>query len=207
MISLELITSIDKLKSISDKDYFSNFAYIMQAALIKDDGLYTDLIDKMYEICEKDDEILSDIVERACKARDLILKISKPSQDKPSPLSLGTFIGNILADFLPDKLTDGEYLSLGIVAESFISYSKNWLNKDEYYEIRDMFVPFYLPISVSMLNIDEIMSYVEDNCPKNSNGLYTLTLLKKIGKTLTDSTISLEDIRKAFEEINFDEAW
>ena len=43
-------------------------------------------------------------------------------------------------------------MALGTVAAAYISWKKEMLSMEEFYEIRDMFVPFYLPISVE--NID-----------------------------------------------------
>lgn len=207
MISSVLITDLDKVINLNDKDFFSNFAFIMHVAMIKDLCLYTDLIDQMYEICERDKEVLEDILERCEKARKLILTKDELDAKSISPLSFGYTVGEALSNVLGDKYLPGEYLSLGCVAEGYIAYKKNWLTKEEYYELRDMFVPFYLPISVEMLDIDNVMKEIEDSLIKNDNNLYSMALLKKIGKSVIDNNVSLDDIREAVTELNFDEAW
>lgn len=207
MIETAYKSTYNEMNALNDKEYFSNFAYIMHAALIKNESLYTSLIDNMYEICERDLETVSDALEKASNAYDLVAKTSKVSEDKPSPLGFGYFIGNVLSECVKEPFLSGELLALGCVAEGFISYHKNWLTKEEFYEIRDMFVPFYLPISVDMLDINAVIAKIKDTYKTNENGLYTLPLLKKIGKTVIDNTVSIDDIQKALEEINFDEAW
>ena len=75
---------------------------------------------------------------------------------------------------------------------------------DEYYEIRDMFVPFSLPISSTDLNIDEIIALTKSD--KKSDGTSTrFILLKKVGKAVIDLSVTDEEIRNALEEIHFDE--
>lgn len=202
-----MVLDYDRLINFSDKEFFSNFAFIMQSALVRDVSLYTDLIDEMYEICERDSHVLKEIIERASKVRELVIISLKDKKDTPSPLSFGYTVSEALKAVLKDRFSTGEYISLGCVAESYLSYKKNWLNKDEYYEIRDMFVPFYLPISVEMLDIEAVLNEITKNILTNPDGLYTMVLLKKIGKTVVDKTISLDDFKDALNELNFDEAW
>ena len=207
MITSLVNLDFDSVMSLSDAEFFSNFAFYMQTALVKDISLYTDLIDEMYEICEREKSVLEDIILRVEKDRKLILDQNALKESSVSPLSFGFTIAEALSEVIPGKFNNGEYLSLGCVAESYISYKKNWLNKDEYYEIRDMFVPFYLPISVDMLDIENVLTYIKENVLTNEENHYTLALLKKIGRTVVDRTITLDDIKDALEEINFDEAW
>ena len=207
MIDKVVNTNIDEVIKLDDKDFFCNIAFSMQIALVKDLSLYTDLIDKMYEICERDKDVLLNILERTDKAKMLILNKQELNDGKPSALSFGYKIGEALSECLKDKYEAGEYLSLGCVAEGYIAYKKNWLTKEEYYELRDMFVPFYLPISIEMLDVDKVLEAICGNLSVNVDGLYTFALIKKIGKSVIDNTISIDDIKEAINELNFDEAW
>ena len=49
---------------------------------------------------------------------------------------------------------------------------------EEYYEIRDMFVPFYLPISVDKLDVQEILRLTKSD-KKMESGQIKFVLLKK----------------------------
>ena len=75
---------------------------------------------------------------------------------------------------------------------------------DEYYEIRDMFVPFYLPISVDGINPEEILKLTKSD-KKMEAGTIKFVLLKKIGKAVIDKTVTDEEILAAINEINFSE--
>ena len=207
MINNVINTDLDSVISLSDKDFFSNIAFIMQIALVKDLSLYTYIIDKMYEVCERDKEVLEEILSACEKDKKLILSKEDLEANKVSALSFGYTIGEALSESLGDKFYEGEYLSLGCVAEGFIAYKKNWLTKEEYYELRDMFVPFYLPISVEMLDIDKVLDTIKSSLDMNEDGKYTLALIKKIGKSVIDKTVTIDEIRDAINELNFDEAW
>lgn len=202
MLDALLETDIDKVLSLSEKDYYSNLSFVMQLGLVKDVSLYTDMIDNLYELAERDRATLEDMLERAAKARTIVINNLK--QNSISPLSFGYIVGEALSTVI-DGMTPGEYLSLGCVTEGFISYQKNWLTKEEYYELRDMFVPFNMPISVELLDIDRTVEELKHALKANAEGTYSMCLLKKIGKTVIDNTITLEDFKEALEEINFDE--
>ena len=77
-------------------------------------------------------------------------------------------------------------------------------NLEEFYEIRDMFVPFYLPISVDDINPQEILKLTKSD-KKMEAGTIKFILLKKIGKAVIDRTVTDEEILAAIEEINFSE--
>ncbi|MCQ2080156.1 MAG: hypothetical protein MJZ11_00770 [Lachnospiraceae bacterium] len=191
---------------MANRQYFSSLAYYFQRALSQDVTMYVDMIDQLYEICDEDKVVLEDLDSRSNKNLEII-KTKYDIDNEPNPTWLGMSISNVLYSVYKEKYTDGEALALGLVGTAFISYKKNWLNKDEYYEIRDMFVPFNLPISIEMVDVDKLLEEFKNNNSKNESGLYTMVLLKKVGKCVIDKTVSIDDIKDAIDELNFDEAW
>ena len=75
---------------------------------------------------------------------------------------------------------------------------------EEYYEIRDMFVPFNLPISIDDIEPEEILALTKSD-KKMAAGQIRFVLLKKVGKAVIDTTVSDEDILNAIREIYFDD--
>lgn len=75
---------------------------------------------------------------------------------------------------------------------------------EEYYEIRDMFVPFNLPISVEELEPERILDLTRSD-KKMDNGQIRFILLNKIGKAVIDMSVTDEQILAAIDEINFTE--
>ncbi len=75
---------------------------------------------------------------------------------------------------------------------------------EEYYEIRDMFVPFYLPISVEGIDPEEVLRLTKSD-KKMEAGKLKFVLLKKIGKAVIDRSVTEEEILAAIKEIYFSE--
>ena len=73
---------------------------------------------------------------------------------------------------------------------------------DEYYEIRDMFVPFHLPISIDSIDPEEILELTKSD-KKMDAGQIKFVLLKKVGKAVIDKTVTEEDILNGIREIYF----
>ena len=95
-------------------------------------------------------------------------------------------------------------MALGCVAAAFISWKKELLSMEEYYEIRDMFVPFNLPISADKLDPGQILELIRSD-KKVENGRVKFILLQKIGKAVIDTSVTDEEILAAIDEINFTE--
>ena len=196
--------NMETLQSLSDRQFYSGFAEVMKSALIKDGNFYEWLIDQMYEICERDVETLSEMVERSCIIKKLVVEKDPLEKGDRALLNFGHTIGHAIEKYMNFTMTHGECVALGCVAAAFISWKKNWLSMEEYYEIRDMFVPFYLPISIDNLDIEKVLQLTKSD-KKAENGYIKFILLKKVGKALIDKTVTDDEIREALQELNFNE--
>lgn len=196
--------NLSVLKSLDSRQYFAGFAEIMKHGIIKDAIYYEWLIENMYEICERDLDVLEEMVMRSCGVKKLVVEKDPTEQGDRALLNLGHTIGHAIEKAKNFELYHGECVALGIVAAAYISWKKELLSMDEYYEIRDMFVPFYLPISVDGLDPNEILKLTKSD-KKMEAGKIKFVLLKKIGKAVIDTSVTDEEILAAINEINFSE--
>ena len=196
--------NISVLATLEDRQFFSGFAEIMKHGIIKDSIYYEWLIENMYEICERDPDTLLEMVQRSCNVKKLVVEKDPTEQGDRALLNLGHTIGHAIEKAKNFTLYHGECVALGTVAAAYISWKKELLTMEEYYEIRDMFVPFYLPISVDGIDAQEILKLTKSD-KKMESGKIKFILLKKIGKAVIDTTVTDEEILAAIEEINFSE--
>lgn len=196
--------NLSVLKSLDDRQFFSGFAEIMKHGLIKDGMFYEWLIEKMYEICERDLDVLEEMVMRSCMVKKLVVEKDPTEQGERALLNLGHTIGHAIEKAKNFELYHGECVALGTVAAAYISWKRELLSMEEYYEIRDMFVPFYLPISVDGIDPQEILKLTKSD-KKMDAGKIKFVLLRKIGKAVIDCTVTEEEILAAINEIYFSE--
>lgn len=197
--------NIQTLSTLEDRQFFSGFAEVMKYGLIKDHIFYEWLIENMYEICEKNPNVLMEMIMRSCAVKKMVVEKDPTEQGERALLNLGHTIGHAIEKAKNFELYHGECVALGTVAAAYISWKKELLSSDEYYEIRDMFVPFYLPISVENIDAEEILKLTKSD-KKMESGKIKFILLKKIGKAIIDNTVTDEEILDAINEISFDES-
>lgn len=196
--------NLSVLKTLEERQFYSGFAEVMKSALIKDAPFYEWLIENMYEICERDLNTLEEMVIRTCSIKKMVVEKDPTEQGDRALLNLGHTIGHAIEKYKNFELYHGECVALGTVAAAYISWKKEMLSMEEFYEIRDMFVPFYLPISVDDIDPKEILKLTKSD-KKMEAGTIKFILLKKIGKAVIDRTVTDEEILAAIEEINFSE--
>ena len=192
------------LATLEDRQFFSGFAEVMKHGLIKDASFYEWLIENMYEICERDMKVLQEMLMRSCTVKKLVVEKDPEEQGERALLNFGHTIGHAIEKAKHFKLFHGECVALGAVAAAYISWKRELLSIEEYYEIRYMFVPFNLPISVEGIDPEEVLRLTKSD-KKMESGKIKFVLLKKIGKAVLDHTVTDEELLAAINEIYFSE--
>ena len=196
--------NISTLKELDERQYYAGFAEVMKSALIKDALFYEWLLDHMYEIHDRELEVLEEMVERSCTVKKLVVEKDPTEKGDRALLNFGHTIGHAIEKNQNFEMLHGECVALGMVAAAYLSWKHNWLSMEEYYEVRDMLVPFNLPISIDNLDTKAILELTKSD-KKMEAGQIKFVLLKKVGKAVIDKTVTDEEILNALEEINFSE--
>ena len=192
--------NIATLKTLDDRQFYNGFAEVMKHGLIKDGAFYEWLLDKMYEICDRDTDTLLNMVQKSCMVKKLVVEKDPTEKGDRALLNFGHTIGHAIEKAKNFTLSHGECVALGSVAAAFISWKHEWLSMEEYYEIRDMFVPFNLPISVEGIDPEEILALTKSD-KKVEGSKIKFILLNKVGKAVIDLNVTDDDILNAVKEI------
>lgn len=196
--------NVGALKELDDRQFYAGFAEVMKHGLIKDAIFYEWLLDHMYEIHDRDLSVLLEMVMRSCSVKKLVVEKDPTEKGDRALLNFGHTIGHAIEKAMHFKLMHGECISLGMVAAAFISWKRENLSMEEYYEVRDMFVPFNLPISIENIAPEEILTLTKSD-KKMDAGQIQFVLLKKVGKAVIDRSVTDEEILAAVQEILFSE--
>lgn len=197
--------NMSTLLSLSDRQFSSGMAEILKHGLIKDARYYEWLIENFPEILNRETDILEEMIRRSCEIKRAVVEKDPTEQGERALLNFGHTIGHAIEKYMDFKLLHGECVALGCVAAAYISYKHNLLSEDEYFEIRDMFVPFSLPISLdSTVDAQKICELTLSDKKVDGNKIKFI-LLKKIGKAVIDTTVTQEEILSAVNEIIYKE--
>lgn len=192
--------NIGTLSTLDERQFFNGFAEAMKHGLIKDALYYEWMISNMYEICERDLDTLEELVYKSCQIKKAVVEKDPTEQGERALLNFGHTIGHAIEKHMNFSLLHGECVALGCVVAAYISWKKQLLSMDEYYEVRDMFVPFNLPISIENINAEDIITITKSD-KKMEFGQLKFILLKKIGKAVIDKTVTEEELTAGIEEI------
>lgn len=196
--------NISALNTLDDRQFYAGMAEVMKYGLIKNASFYEWILENMYEIHDRNLDVLEDMVVKSCTYKKLVVEKDPTEKGERAILNFGHTIGHAVEKAKNFELLHGECVALGCVAAAFISWKRELLSKEEYYEIRDMFVPFNLPISVEDINPEEILQLTTSD-KKMEGDHIKFILLKKVGKAVIDNTVTKEEILAGINEIYFSE--
>lgn len=166
-------------------------------------NIYEWLISNMYEICERDPETLLSMIKRSCEIKKEVVENDPTEQGERALLNFGHTIGPCNREnSLAFRCAMANASPSGCVAAAYISWKKELIEMEEYYEIRDMFVPFNLPISADDLDVAKIVALTKSD-KKMRGGKIRFVLLDRIGHARIDDTVTDEEMTAAIEELNF----
>lgn len=194
---MDINVTIEELKAYSNENFSTYMSSVIRLALLRDASFYEWMILNFDIIMDRDDEALNQILSKLSIIMQFFITKDPDKKKEYNMLSYGKIISDGLYRYFEDKYTVGECDALGMIAASNVSYKRNLLSKEEYYEIRDMFVPFNLPISLDSFDIDAVMNIIKSTYVDLSN----FTLLKKIGKGILVSDVTYDEIRTVVSEL------
>ncbi len=194
------------LKTLDGRQFSSGFAEVMKNGLLKDAKFYSWLVDHSYEITDREIPVLREMLYRSCDIKRQIVEKDPTEQKDRALLNLGHTLGHAIEKYSHFRLAHGECVALGCVAAAFISWKREMLSMEEFYEIRDMFVPFGLPISINAEDIDipEVIRLTKSD-KKADAGVIKFILLKKVGKAVIETGVTEAEMEAALKELVFDE--
>lgn len=190
------------LATLDDRQFYNGFAEAMKHGIIKDEHFYEWLIESMYEICDRDPDTLEEMLYRSVNIKRMVVEKDPLETGERALLNFGHTLGHAIESDRMGVLLHGECVALGMVAAAYISYKKEMISMEEYLELRDMLVPFNLPITVDNIDIDKIIETVTKDKKQDNAGLKFI-LLKKIGKAVIDRSVTEDEMRAALKEIEY----
>ncbi len=197
-------TNLSVLDTLDGRQYYSGMAEVIKDALLGDEEFYVWLINNLYEIHDKEKETLIELVYKSNLIKKDIVERDPFEKGDRALLNLGHTLGHAIEKYKDFKLAHGECVALGTVCAAYISKQRKLITNDEYYEIRDMMVPFNLPITIDDIDPEKIVDLTA-NDKKAVKGGIKFVLLKKAGEAFLDTTVTREEMLEAVNEIYFSE--
>ncbi len=196
--------NLSTLKTLPVRQFFSGMAEVLKYGLIRDESFYSWIISQMDAILEHETTVLEEMIYRSCLIKREIVERDPKELGERALLNFGHTIGHAIEKLKDFQLLHGECVALGSVAAAYLSYLRKYITAEEYYEIRDMFVAFSLPVSVDTIRAEDIISVTKSD-KKMDGDQIKFILLKDLGNAMIDTTVSVQEMYQAMEQIIYKE--
>ncbi len=191
---------MDVISNLSNDDFYELIAYAMRFGMEQSTNLYGYIINHLYELCDLDYETLEELFEMIYKVHERIMV--RKTKEERNHLSLPEVMGEFYDSLGLYKHSDA--IAYGCINGAYYSYRNEFISTEDYYEIRDMFVPFGLSIMQTKRNKAELLDAFRKFL-KEKNYEKEIRSMKKIGKL--DQCVDFDKWldEALFEAVFFDE--
>ncbi len=186
------------LDTLPEKQFISGFSEIIKHALIGNVRFFNELYNGF--------DLRSDIenlIARSIKIKTRIVNLDANEKGVRKSLNFGHSIGHALESFFlmdhpQSPIYHGEAIAAGIIAESWISMKKKYLNADELDKIGILILRLFPMIKIKKSDFAKIIENVNKD-KKNEHNINLFTLLNGIGRFRINETVRKEEIIQSLE--------
>jgi 3-dehydroquinate synthase len=187
------------LLTLSNNELRSGFAEVIKHHLIADKSGWNNLVGSSWNNSD-----WSALVKHSIDIKTAVVKNDPTEKGQRKTLNFGHTIGHgIESCFLKSAtpLLHGEAIAIGMICESYISYRKEMLSKDELDQISVYIRSVYGKFSIPNSAIDEILNNTRQD-KKNKGNKTLAALLNGIGNAVWDCQINDNEIVEALKYYN-----
>jgi 3-dehydroquinate synthase len=186
------------LKTLPPAEIRSGYAEIIKHCLIADSKKWNEINKKQLK-----DQDWNDLVKHSIAIKSTVVDQDPTEKGLRKILNFGHTIGHAIESYflnLPGKrLLHGEAIAIGMIAESYIAWKKEFINEEELQVIKKYIISIYGRPEIFEFDIEKILPLTLHD-KKNEKDAIQGSLLEKIGKANFNIPITLKEIREA---INF----
>lgn len=188
------------LNTLPETEFICGMGEVLKTGLICDSELFRSVCEQKKQIRGLDSQVLASVIRRCCEIKAGVVERDPKEQGERALLNLGHTIGHAVEKLMDFRLLHGQCVAVGIIAAAAISRNRGLLSEKEYQEILCGCRDFGLPVSVQGLNPEKILEATR-NDKKMEQGHIKFILMKGIGNSFIDKTLSDQEILKGIQEI------
>ncbi len=164
---IKTIIDVELLKTLNNREMISGIGEIFKYGLIEDYNFFNYVKENIENILEKDDQVLTYVVEQSVNIKKKIVKLDELDKGVRKKLNFGHTIGHSIEGLYNfDKYNHGEAVILGMLYESFISKEIGLINSIYFNKTYEILTNLVTPVRFSGKEINKminIMNYDKKN--------------------------------------------
>jgi 3-dehydroquinate synthase len=187
------------LSSLSEGELFAGFAEMLKHGLILSQNYWNELAG----INNLANELTEFHVNTSVVIKNNIVLEDPYDKGLRKKLNFGHTIGHALESYfmIDDPISHGYAVALGMLAESFISFTRNFITLTEFTEIEEVICRNFLPIDLSMVDYEKLYSLLLKD-KKNSEDKIKCVLLIAVGQCVIDQELTKQEIFNSLDYLH-----
>lgn len=186
------------LKTLPERELKSGFAEVLKHGLIADKKYFETSMETFLNKTIQ----WSEIIEKSIEIKRKIVAQDPKEAGLRKILNFGHTIGHALETYSLEKhqkpLLHGEAIVLGMIAELYLSFKKEFISKEILLEYIDKLLEIYSFQNIEKFDLEKVLSFVL-NDKKNVNNEIQIVLLKEIGKAIYDQKVSENELLSSLD--------
>jgi 3-dehydroquinate synthase len=192
--------NMSALKTLDERQYNSGLGEIIKHGLIKDRDNFDWLVANAASIKARDMDTLEKMIEASCNIKRQVVEKDPKEKGDRALLNYGHTLGHAIEKLAGFQLYHGECVVLGILAALEISRMRGYLGDEDVERCRESFRTYGFPMTVSHITPDDIVKTSKSD-KKMDAGQIKFILLRSIGDSYVDRTVTDEEMLKALEVV------
>ena len=196
-----VIIDITFLKTLPERELRSGFAEVIKHYLIADAQAFLHLTDSKQVISKV---ITDQLVKNNIAIKQHIVKQDPKESGVRKALNFGHTIGHAAESYFlaqPQPVLHGEAVAMGVIAESFISYTLELISKDELALVTDTIKHYYKLPLVAEQDFNVLLSLLAQD-KKAAGAQNRFTVLRGIGNFSINISVEEDLIRDSLRYYN-----
>ena len=192
--------NMNTLKTLPSVEFACGMGEVLKTGLICDGDFYHYVCRNEKEIQALEPQALAAMIRRCCEIKAGVVERDPKEQGERALLNLGHTIGHAVEKLMDFQLLHGQCVAVGLVAAAYISLKRNLLTEEEYQQIIKGCQLYHLPVKIQNLNPADVLSATKKD-KKMEQGHVKFILMKGIGSSFIDKTVSDEELLAGIQEI------
>lgn len=183
------------LTTLPEEELMSGYAELLKHGLISDASLYENVLEYM----EEPASISLDLLKEGIEIKNNVVNADPKENGVRKTLNFGHTFGHVIEGFYLGRegVTHGWAVAIGMIFESYLSYKKGRLKREDFQRIERDLLAWYAIPSFSDDDVQQMVEWLS-NDKKNRSGKIQCCLLDGLGTCSFDHEISRKEAVEVF---------
>lgn len=184
------------LQTLPEREIRSGFAEIIKHCLIADAAKWDEIRQKDFE-----EQNWTDLIAHSVKIKQAVVDQDPTEKGLRKILNFGHTLGHAVETCFLNKpasqrLFHGEAIAVGMIMESYLSFSRKMIDQQTLTDIEEFLFATYGKVDIKEEDVEEIIALTRQD-KKNKGKEVRFSLLKGAGQCAFDIVVSASEMRKS----------